>query len=348
MAYVSQANQFYITSPKRTLSYISPLIKFRGSDVRHNVFLSDSRSLVNAIVKSGIFSESKEDGPVDRSGEDLRGAWAPVERLDEANLDNSDLSNAELCCASLYQASMMYALLTSVNAPFACFEGANLSFAVITLANVNNANFKDARLDHVDFSGTQAQEVTFDGADLSWSKLKECDVQGSTFRGCKMLGTSFSMRVSLDKTELRVAKRASVASYESEFLRLENEVGDSGIEYALRKISKLLDIDMKTNIMCFPRGDVFKAKPDSTSSYVRVFNMGFKTLLRILSKYKVFPANLKDPLTDIALLLTSRGKVLSRGLRDEAGRVLKEHVARVRLGQPSIELEDVSHIRRGL
>lgn len=314
-------------------------------------------SSITALGRVGMFpppSVASVRGPgarlvvdrerLDLDGKDLSGFSIVAQDLDGSSLKHTNLSNTELACSSFRQSYMRYVILTNANAPYCRFNGADMISAVMSMSNFNESKFDESILANSDFNGSQAQGCSFNRADVSCADFSHCDLFGATFRNAKIIGTSFSNGILNDMTnsELKKAKAASVASYRSEFRRLEHAVHNgSSPAGALRRIHSMLDIDLSTNILCFPRGEIFKASPGSTRSYTKVLRDGISVVLRILGRQGPADYRLASVSEDLLRLVQSRGSILGKRFKGKSCSAIYLAVVKNSRGTSAVELQDV-------
>ena len=136
-------------------------------------------------------------------------SWGEKGKLAEFNdwnLDNANLQNVDLSMAKFHHASLRNANLSGINffkaeIYYTNLKGANISNGNLEYSQCEGSNFADANLEGANFGGANLRKTNFTGAilrgarftgaDLSFSQIVDANLEGADLRGAKVEGVNF-------------------------------------------------------------------------------------------------------------------------------------------------------------
>ena len=128
----------------------------------------------------------------------LRGAVSLMGQLNDANLDEADLSGATLRRADLRGARFIGANLTGANLINADLSGADLEGAILGGANLSEANLSGANLCRTDLNRADLSNADLSGAILTEANLGKAIFYKTALRGAVFKGTALFHTVFAD------------------------------------------------------------------------------------------------------------------------------------------------------
>jgi len=142
-----------------------------------------------ALTVIGSRNPDLDQGVIDLSNTDIRGANLIEAKLPKANLSGAKLQGAMLCKADLQRANLSEAILEGAN-----FSEANLKESIIRRAIVRHTTLHKAKLQKADLRFAKLQGAFLDKADLKEAYLSSAILQGtylnkSNLQGSNLIGT---------------------------------------------------------------------------------------------------------------------------------------------------------------
>lgn len=133
-------------------------------------FPKDTQAALNVIVQRDL---NQNEGVLDLSNTDLRGA-----KFSKPNLHRVNLTGANLKGVMLIGAIMCRASLRGANLQKAFLRSADLQWANLFSANLQGTHFNNANLEGADLRHTKLQEANFFKAKLQKAYLRGVDLTG--------------------------------------------------------------------------------------------------------------------------------------------------------------------------
>jgi hypothetical protein len=122
--------------------------------------------------------------------------------LEEANLDQANLTAASLRMAHLEKASLLIAHLEGASLSQAHLEGADLRGAHLEIADLRGAHLEGANLNGADLEGADLRTAHLEGADLSDAHLDGAILRDAHLEGADLRGAFMSRETALNDVTL--------------------------------------------------------------------------------------------------------------------------------------------------